>query len=799
MRLFSNTSLRRRLVLGLSIATAMAILAGGAGYLALQHIQGSMVDTTGEVNSYLEEQLGAISHIVDLPQLMDRIDTAKSSDELNEVRTSLSSLSSLVRIKVSNNQAFDWIQAMGECLSLKEASLTAASQLRQIKDDLATELDRINQSSQQAVDMIDAKAMTTLSATLEATQKESASSAEQLAQTFEEFSMVSGTAIEQIQAALTIRALCSELDSTSKGALSSKDGAVVDYTQKVMETLHANIALQFEVLPDNDSSKAVADKLALLKQLAPELLTLKKQQLTGAGSDSDAGVQLGGKVEEFGDILGQINKSVAEIVDNINFDTLLAMDDTLGVVKDQSAENLKTLGKGFPAISSVTDSAIKQIKSVLLVRSHLLALDAVLKDALLTTEGAFLNYALSEVDASFSSITTGLQALPQGRATTAMSNAIDQARQQTQGLLDAKRQVLNTEQSLATRRAEVSDQIRLLSKAVKAGAHQLQGNINAKLADDSRSAGHWGSLLLMISMTALLVAMGLALVLPRSIVSVLHRIVSSLSEDAEDVKSVSSRVSSAAHSLAEGTGRQAAGLQETSHALEQMASMTRQNAENAQQADRLSDEARLAAGEGTRSMAQMNDAIGQIQKSSEEMAKIIRVIDEIAFQTNLLALNAAVEAARAGEAGKGFAVVAEEVRNLAMRSAEAAQETTGMIEASSKLSTQGVENAAEVTDVLNKIAASITQTSTLVGEIAGASREQAQGIEQVNAAVTRMDKVTQQNELSAKDSADVSESLSAQAESMNVIVGQLLSIIGRSTTQKRDPHSPRAREASVDV
>jgi len=206
--------------------------------------------------------------------------------------------------------------------------------------------------------------------------------------------------------------------------------------------------------------------------------------------------------------------------------------------------------------------------------------------------------------------------------------------------------------------------------------------------------------------------------------------------------------------------------------------MTRQNADNAQQANTLAGEARKAADTGSESMTRMRVAIREIQKSSGETSKIIKVIDEIAFQTNLLALNAAVEAARAGEAGKGFAVVAEEVRNLAMRSAEAAKNTANMIEESVRNSKNGVGIASEVGRILDEIVQSIGKTTDLVSEIAAASQEQAQGIDQVNTAIAQMDKVTQQNAANAEESASTSEELSSQAESMNDIVGELVALVG---------------------
>ncbi len=263
----------------------------------------------------------------------------------------------------------------------------------------------------------------------------------------------------------------------------------------------------------------------------------------------------------------------------------------------------------------------------------------------------------------------------------------------------------------------------------------------------------------------------------RSISKPINKIIAELSTGAEQISSASSQVSSASQSLAEGASEQASSLEETSSALEEMSSMTNQNADNAGQANTLAVQASDGAQQGTSSMEKMTEAISEIKKSSDETAKIIKVIDEIAFQTNLLALNAAVEAARAGEAGKGFAVVAEEVRNLAMRSAEAAKNTSSLIEGSQKNSENGVKATEDVTTILNEMTSNISNVTNLVSEVAAASKEQATGIGQVNTAITQIDQVTQQNASNAEESASASEEMNAQAQQLQNIVGDLTLLV----------------------
>ena len=281
-----------------------------------------------------------------------------------------------------------------------------------------------------------------------------------------------------------------------------------------------------------------------------------------------------------------------------------------------------------------------------------------------------------------------------------------------------------------------------------------------------------------IAVIGIAAIVAVALVIARSIANPINRVIEGMTVGADQVSTASDQVSQSSQQMAEGASEQASSLEETSASLEEMASMTRQNADNANQANGLMGEAAEIVARGTASMAEMMKAIEDIKASSDQTAKIIKTIDEIAFQTNLLALNAAVEAARAGDAGKGFAVVAEEVRNLAQRSAEAAKNTSALIEESQRNSDRGVEVTAEVAKALDEIQESASKVGQLVSEVSAASNEQAQGIDQVNTAVAQMDQVTQSNAASSEEAASASEELSAQATELKEMVNALVAVVG---------------------
>ncbi|HCC53764.1 MAG TPA: chemotaxis protein [Desulfobulbaceae bacterium] len=285
----------------------------------------------------------------------------------------------------------------------------------------------------------------------------------------------------------------------------------------------------------------------------------------------------------------------------------------------------------------------------------------------------------------------------------------------------------------------------------------------------------------LIGVTAIMAGLcgvALAFFIGRGISTPLHQVSQTLNEGADLVALAAEEIASTSQSLADGASLQAVALEKTTASLEEVGAMIKQEAEHARQADKMMKEANQVIQTADDSMKKLTASMQEISSASAQTQKIVKTIDEIAFQTNLLALNAAVEAARAGEAGAGFAVVADEVRNLSMRAAEAARNTSDLIESTVHRVNTGSTLVNEASESFNSAAESTTRIGIIITDMAGAATQQASAIIQVTKAIHEIDAVTQNNAAASEESAAASEELYAQAEMMKGSVGQLLEMVG---------------------
>ncbi len=380
-------------------------------------------------------------------------------------------------------------------------------------------------------------------------------------------------------------------------------------------------------------------------------------------------------------------------------------------------------------------------------------------------------------------------------------------KQRIESAAQATEQYWAAAKSWAQNQSEVAENVLPKMKhngeQVLASAQKTQDNAWSEL--DSAKSSTQSIVSTSNFMIVVALAIGLAVgavltyLITRSITRPIQRVITGLAGGALQVSTAAEQVSVSSGALAEGASEQAAAVEETSSSLEEMASMTKQNADNASHASRLINEANQIVGEANASFANLTRSMVEISSASEQTQKIIKTIDEIAFQTNLLALNAAVEAARAGEAGAGFAVVADEVRNLAMRAADASRSTADLIEDTVKRVKEGSSLLARTDDEFKKVATSVLKSTELLNEIAIASQEQAQGIEQINRAVSEMDKVIQRNAATAEESASASEVMNSQAESMTGFVTELMAMVGSQSLTTSLGEAPQLPQGASDT
>ena len=405
------------------------------------------------------------------------------------------------------------------------------------------------------------------------------------------------------------------------------------------------------------------------------------------------------------------------------------------------------------------------------------------QDAVVMQDAAALAQAQREGTAAAASLqdAAGLKGLSNDRVADLRKAAADVTRLSSDAR-DAYQPMIAAGASLTpemmARSKQIATNTDTAKAALKALREGLANDLRQQLTDAVRDRSTqqliaWGVFVL----TLVVAGMVVTITIRRSIVLPVRDAITELRNSSGRIAGASQEVAATSRSLSDGASKQAASLEQTAASMEAMSSMTRQNADNSRRAAELTTDAERLMGVAKTALHEMVASMTAIKASSDKVAKIIKTIDEIAFQTNILALNAAVEAARAGEAGMGFAVVADEVRALAQRSAQAARDTTALIEESIARSAQGHDTMGQVTTAMASVADNAAQVKHLIEQVSAATQQQAQGIDQVSHAISHVERVTHSAAATAKESAAASVELSGQAEAANGVVARLTVLV----------------------
>ncbi len=513
-------------------------------------------------------------------------------------------------------------------------------------------------------------------------------------------------------------------------------------------------------------------------------------------------------------LLEMINKETAGIADTAEFDAVILIEDTVDRIRSgvmsklakgsapsgsdnqygssgratgaQAKELQKLLSKDLSLLTTTSGNSVAAIKAALHLSSLCHELDALIKKSLLVSDVATVDYTGIELTKLLAITTEVLGGIEKSEATERISQHLAELGALTGKIVNGRRHVLLAKAELMAMGTKVSEQMAQMDEVMLAKMTAGRVRTNNMMKEAKSLMQKRQALQSLLALGAIVLALSVGLYAARSISRPLNLIMAGLNESSGCLAEASSQFSHSSQRITDGANEQAASLEQISSSLEELATTSRQNTDNAVQSNKMVSEMNRFTDNSREAMNRMSGTIYMIKESSDKTAKIIKTIEEIAFQTNLLALNAAVEAARAGEAGKGFAVVAEEVRNLAQRSAEAAQNTTALINESQDNTEKGVTVSKEVEVVLEKITNGVAKVNQFIGDVASASKEQVLNIDQLNSAVSQINSVTQTNAATSVESNAAANELTDQAGKLNEIVSLLNVLLSGEGTRLDD-------------
>lgn len=775
---FTKLSLQWR-ILGMVLLCAVAAgLSGGLGIWAMHGARDSMETTAGDIGSLINQQNAQSMEMTTVRRLMETIQNAQQLHPLTQARKDLG------QRHASQDETNARLQ---ELLTRKQNELRALEELQKLQKSSHATLVRISKTAMLTVDQVEKDTSARVRESLTTIQGFLTQNTKEASQALDALSASASQAIATTKSALAVRAYGHQFNLFMRDVLEAKEESYVNLAAGDAKKTIGQSRTQMGELT-GAKAKAVDGAIKKLEISFAELVKAKMELLSASTPEARTSAQttLAALHKKNRDILTEIDKNTTELVDESEFASAIAIDEAIEKAKATASGNAKKVEQGLKSFSTTMTQAQTTIASAFTLQSCCYETDALTKDSLLTTDLAAIRHIDKNIQETITRAEKSLVVLPKNKNTDSARASLETLRGLLTRTLGAKSNMIVAANELITTSEALESKMRKQEERLARESQDTKAHVDRTLAQSTASVRGQQIVQMIVVTAGFFISLVLGVVVTRSITGPIRRIMQGLNDGSEEIATAADQVSQTSLSLSSGASQQAASIEETSASMEEMASMISLAAQNAGEANGLMTEANHAVEEGQQAMERLAGAIHEIRASADATAKIVKTIDDIAFQTNLLALNAAVEAARAGEAGKGFAVVAEEVRNLAQRSAEAARNTGEMIEES----VHKAENGVVVTDETNKAFEAIAQRSQqvghLIGEIASSSREQAQGVEQINKAVVEMDGVTQSNAANAEESASASEELSSQAGGLRNMVHDLRGLVDGDKREEDD-------------